>query len=163
MKKRYLESGKIVNTHGIAGEVKVVPWCDGPEFLLQFDTFYIDEKPVRVKSSRVHKQQVLLSLEGIADLNEAMRLKDKVIFIDREDVNLADGVHFLADFFGLEVRDADSDAVLGKIADILTPPAHPIYVVRGGSREYMIPAVDAFVVESNVEGGFIRVRLIEGM
>lgn len=163
MKKRYLESGKIVNTHGIAGEVKVVPWCDGPEFLLQFDTFYIDEKPVRVKSSRVHKQQVLLSLEGIADLNEAMRLKDKVIFIDREDVNFADGVHFLADFFGLEVRDADSDAVLGKIADILTPPAHPIYVVRGGSREYMIPAVDAFVVESNVEGGFIRVRLIEGM
>lgn len=163
MKKRYLETGKIVNTHGIGGEVKVIPWCDGPEFLLQFDTFYIDGEPVRVKSSRVHKQQVLLFLEGISDINDAMRLKDKVIFIDREDVNLAEGAHFLADFLGLEVRDADSGAILGNIADILPLPSHPVYVVRGGPREYMIPAVDAFVTESNVEDGFICVRLIEGM
>ena len=163
MKNRYLESGKIVNTHGIHGELKVVPWCDGPEFLLQFDCFYIDEKPVKVRAARVHKQNVLLTLEGVSDINDAMRLKDKVISIDRETITLPEGKHFLADFFGLEVRDADSGKVLGAIADILTPPAHEVYVVRGGEREYMIPAVSAFVVETNMEEGYLTVRLIEGM
>ena len=76
---------------------------------------------------------------------------------------LPDGRHFLADLMGLEVRDADTGAVLGHIADILTPPAHEVYVVRGGAHEYMIPAVDAFLAETNVEDGYIRVRLIEGM
>lgn len=163
MKKPYLEAGKIVNTHGIAGEVKVIPWCDGPDFLLDFDTFYIDGKPVSVRSARVHKQNVLLTLEGIDTINDAMRLKDKILLIDRADVMLPEGRNFLVDLFGLEVREADSGKVLGTVADILTPPAHEIYVVRGGEREYMIPAVDAFVLETNVEEGYLSVRLIEGM
>lgn len=163
MKTPYLEAGKIVNTHGVAGEVKVVPWCDGPDFLLGFDTFYLDGKPVSVRSARVHKQSVLLSLEGVEDVNQAMRLKDKVLYIDRSQVQLPEGRHFLADLMGLEVRDADSGEVLGVIHDILTPPAHEVYVVRGGKAEHLIPAVDEFLVETNLEEGFIRVRLIEGM
>lgn len=163
MKNQYLETGKIVNTHGIHGEVKVLPWSDDPDFLLDFDTFYIDGKPVEVVSSRVHKQNVLILFEGIKDINDAMRLKDKVIYIRRDDVELPEGRHFIADLFDLEVRDADSGAVLGRIADVLTPPAQTIYVVRGGERDYMIPAVDAFVLETNVEEGYLSVRLIEGM
>jgi len=163
LKKNYLEAGKIVNTHGIVGEVKVIPWCDGPEFLLNFDTFYIDGQAVKVTSARVHKQNVLLMLEGISHINDAMRLKEKVIYIDRNEAPLPEGRHFLADLFGLEVRDADTGEVLGTVSDILTPPAHPIYVVRGAGREYMIPAVDAFVTETNVEEGYLSVRLIEGM
>ncbi len=163
MKKRYLEAGKIVNTHGINGELKVVPWCDGPEFLLQFDTFYVDEKPLSVSTARIHKQNVLLTFEHVSDVNAAMRLKEKVLFIDREDAKLPQGKHFLQDLFGLEVREADTGRVLGKISDILTPPAHEVYVVTGGEREYMIPAVDAFVLETNVDEGYLTVRLIEGM
>jgi 16S rRNA processing protein RimM len=163
LKKIFLEAGKIVNTHGIAGEVKVIPWCDGPEFLLDFDRFYIDGQPISVRSARVHKHSVLLMLEGIANINDAMRLKDKIIFIHREDVTLPEGKHFLADLVGLEVREAESGKVLGRIAEILTPPAHEVYVVRGGEREYMIPAVDAFVLETCVDDGYIVVRLIEGM
>ncbi len=163
MKTPYLEAGKIVNTHGIAGEVKVVPWCDGPDFLLDFDTFYLDGKPVSVRSARVHKQSVLLTLEGVEDVNQAMRLKDKILYIDRRAVQLPEGRHFLADLMGLEVRDADSGEVLGAIHEILTPPAHEVYVVRGGAAEHLIPAVDEFLVETNLEEGFIRVRLIEGM
>ena len=83
--------------------------------------------------------------------------------IDREDVDLEEGAFFLADLMGLEVRDADSGEVLGKIVDVLTPPASNVYVVRGGKKEHMIPAVDQFVVETNVDEGYIRVRLIEGM
>ena len=163
MKNRYLEAGKIVNTHGIAGEVKILPWADEPEFLLDFDTLYIDGKPIRLLSGRVHKNCVLARLQGVTDVNEAMKLRDKVVCIDREDVELEPGAFFLADLMGLEVRDADTGEVLGQIAEVLTPPASNVYVVRGGKKEHMIPAVEEFIAETNVDGGYIRVRLIEGM
>ena len=163
MKNKFLEAGQIVNTHGIQGEVKIVPWCDSPEFLCAFDTLYIDGAPVRVTAARPHKGNVLARLEGVGDINQAMRLKGKTVFIDRTGVKLPDGRHFLADLMDLEVRDADTGAVLGRVADILPPPAHEVYVVRGEGREYLIPAVDAFVKEINVEGGFLCVHLIEGM
>lgn len=163
MKNKYLEAGQIVNTHGVQGEVKIVPWCDSPEFLCQFDTLYIGGAPVKVLSKRVHKGNVLAVLEGVNDVNAAMRLKGRTVEIDRTGVALPEGRHFIADLMGLEVRDADSGEILGTVADVLTPPAHEVYVVKGGRHSYMIPAVDEFLVESNVEGGYIRVRLIEGM
>ena len=162
MKNQFLEAGQIVNTHGIQGEVKIVPWCDSPEFLCQFDTLYLDGKPVKVLSRRVHKGNVLATLEGVDSVNAAMALKGKKVSIDRTGVVLPEGRHFLADLMGLDVIDADSGEKLGVVADILTPPAHEVYLVKG-EHEYMIPAVDEFLVETNVEGGYIKVRLIEGM
>ena len=162
MKNQYLQAGQIVNTHGIRGEVKIVPWCDSPEFLCKFGTLYIDQKPVRVLSSRVHKQNVLATLEGVDNVDAAMLLKGKEVWIDRDDATLPEGRHFIADLIGLEVRDAESGAVLGSVAEVLTPPAHEVYVVKG-EHEYMIPAVDEFLVETSVEGGYLKVRLIEGM
>ena len=162
MKKQFLEAGQIVNTHGVRGELKLVPWCDSAEFLCRFDTLYIDKTPVKVLSARPHKGNVLAALEGVGDVNEAMRLKGKTVFIDRTNVVLPEGRHFLADLMGLDVIDADSGERLGVVADVLTPPAHEVYVVKG-AHEYMIPAVDEFLVETNVEGGYIKVRLIEGM
>ena len=162
MKNRFLEAGQIVNTHGIRGEVKIVPWCDSPEFLLQFGTLYLDGRPVNVLEARVHKGNVLARLEGVEDVNAAMVLKGRTVFIDRTGVELPEGRHFIADLIGLNVVDADSGEALGVVADVLTPPAHEVYVVKG-EHEYLIPAVDEFVIETNVEGGYIRVRLIEGM
>lgn len=163
MKNQFLEAGQIVNTHGIKGEVKIVPWCDTPDFLCDFDVFYINEKPVEVEDIRVHKGNVLAKLAGVNDIDAAAALKNKVICIDRDDVELPEGRHFIADLIGLEVRDAETGAVLGMIEDVLTPPANEVYVVKGGSKEYMIPAVEEFLAETNVEAGYIRVRMIEGM
>ena len=163
MKNQFLEAGEIVNTHGIQGEVKIMPWADSPEFLCQFDTFYMDGKPVKVLSARPHKTMVLSQLEGVDTVEKAMRLKGKVLSIDRTGVELPDGRHFLADLMGLTVLDNATGEELGHIEDILTPPAHEVYVVRGRGKEYMIPAVDAFLAETNVEGGYIRVNLIEGI
>ena len=163
MKNKFLEAGQIVNTHGIQGEVKIVPWCDSPEFLCSFPTLYIDGAPVKVQAARPHKGNVLARLEGVDDVNAAMRLKGKTVSIDRTGVELPDGRHFLADLMGLEVRDADSGQVLGTISDILTPPASNVYVVTGGARQHMIPAVPEFIVETNLDEGYLRVRLIEGM
>ena len=127
MKNRFLEAGQIVNTHGIQGEVKIVPWCDSPEFLCDFNTLYIDEKPVKVRSARIHKGNVLAFLEGVDDVNAAMRLKGKTVFIDRTGVELPDGRHFLADLMGLEVRDAETGEIIKDMSD-----DQPFVLCKGG-------------------------------
>jgi 16S rRNA processing protein RimM len=156
-----LQTGQIVNTHGIRGELKVLPWADAPDFLLEFDTFYIDGKPYAVESSRVQKTCVLLKLAGIDDVNQANLLREKVVCIDRDEIELEDGAVFIADLIGLPVLCNGQE--LGKIVEVLTPPSNDVYVVRGGEHEYMIPVVEEFVEEINVAGGYVTVRLIEGM
>lgn len=163
MKNPFLEAGEIVNTHGIRGELKILPWADSADFLCQFDTFYIDGQPVKVLSARPHKNMAIVLLEGVTDINAAMRYKGKVVSIDRTGVVLPNGRHFLADLMGLEVKDAQTGEVYGTVTDILTPPAHEVYVVTGTGKEYLIPAVDEFVKEIDVDRGFITVKLIEGM
>jgi 16S rRNA processing protein RimM len=161
MKDKLLESGQIVNTHGVRGEVKIVPWADSPEFLCQFSTLYIDGAPRKVRSARPHKGNVIALLDGVDDVNAAMLLKNKVVSIAREDSHLPEGSFFLADIIGLDVVD-EAGAKLGVLTDILSPSVQQIYVVKG-EREIMIPAVPEFILETNVEGGYVRVRLIEGM
>lgn len=163
MKNPFLEAGEIVNTHGVRGELKILPWADSADFLCQFDTLYIDGQPVKVLSARTHKNMAIVLLEGVTDINAAMRNKGKVVSIDRTGVVLPNGRHFLADLMGLEVRDAQTGEIYGRVTDILTPPAHEVYVVTGTGKEYLIPAVDEFVKEINVDDGFIAVKLIEGM
>lgn len=163
MKSEFLETGVIVNTHGVRGEVKIAPWADSPAFLCRFDAFYLDGAAVKVLSARPHKSMVLCALEGVDTVEKAMKLKGKVVSIRRDQVELPPGRHFLADLVGLTALDADTGGELGKVEEVLTPPAQNVYVVRGGGKEYLIPAVPAFVAETNVEAGWLKVRLIEGM
>lgn len=165
MQNQYLEVGKVTNVHGLMGEVKVQPWADSPEFLCQFKTLYVDEAhwPIQVERARVHKNMVILKFEGVTDVPGALAMRNAILSIDRADAPLPEGSFFLADLYGLEVRDADTGAVLGKIEDVLTLPASNVYVVRGGERELMIPAVPQFIAETNVEQGFLLVHLMEGL
>ena len=160
MEKRFLEAGKITNTHGVRGEVRITPWADSAAFLRRFSVFYIDEKPVRVTSSRVHKSQLIAKLEGIDDVNDAMALKNRVICIDRADVKLPKGRFFVQDLLGLPVR-GDDGTELGTLADVLELPQGNVYVVRG-EREILIPVVPEFVLNIAPESG-LTVHLIEGM
>lgn len=165
MSEQYLEVGKITNVHGLMGEVRVQPWADSPEFLCQFDTLYVDKShwPIKVERARVHKNMAILKLEGVIDVPSALAMRNAVLYIDRADAHLPEGAFFLADIYGLEARDAQSGQVLGKIDDVLTLPANNVYVIRGGERELMVPAVPQFIAETNIEGGYIKVCLIEGL
>lgn len=162
MKKPFLEGGQIVNTHGIKGEVKVVSWCDTPEVLAAVPTYYIDGTPRKVRAARVHQGNVLALLEGVEDVNAAMPFKGKTVMLDRRDLPLPEGGYFLADLLGLAVLDAATGEKLGELSDILYPSSQNVYVVRG-ERELMIPAVPEFIDSVDVDGGVMRVRLIEGM
>ena len=165
MQNQYLEVGKVTNVHGLMGEVKIQPWADSPEFLCQFKTLYVDEAhwPIQVERARVHKNMVIMKFEGLTDVPSALSLRNAILYIDRSDAKLPEGAFFLADIYGLEVRDASTGEVLGKIADVLTLPANNVYVVKGGARELMIPAVPQFIAETNMEDGFIRVNMMEGL
>ena len=161
MDKRFLEAGEVVGTHGIQGEVKILPWADGPEFLLGFKTLYLNGKPYAVRSSRVHKTCVLARLEGVDTPEQATLLRKQVVTVDRTGVKLPDGAVFIADLIGCRALD-DDGSEFGKITDVLTMPSSDVYVIKG-EKTYMIPAVKAFVREVNVAEGFVRVHLIEGM
>ena len=122
MLQQYLEVGKVTNVHGLMGEVRVQPWADSPEFLCKFKTLYVDKThwPIEVERSRVHKNMVIIKFRGVTDVPSAMPMRNAILYIDRADANLPEGSFFLADIYGLEVRDAQSGEVLGKIADVLT-------------------------------------------
>lgn len=160
-KKQYIEAGKIVNTHGVRGEVKIQVWLDSPEFLKKFKTVYIENKAVKLISGRVHKGFLIAVLDGIEDVNAAMCYKNKTVYIDRNDAKLPKGAYFLQDIIGAEVVD-ESGAKIGVLEDILETPASDVYVVRG-ETEHLIPAVDEFIISTDAEKGIITVRLIEGM
>ena len=96
MQKKFLEAGEIVGTHGIHGEVKILPWADSPDFLLSFDTYYIKGTPRRVLSARVHKTCVLAKLEGVETPEQASLLRRQVICIDREVISLPEGSVYIA-------------------------------------------------------------------
>ena len=161
MKKQYLEAGRITNTHGIRGEVRIEPWADDAAFLTRFRRFYIDGAPVKVRSCRVQKTMCIAALEGIDDINAAMLLKNKVIFIDRDDAHLPAGAVFIQDILGARVVD-EQGTDLGVLEEVLPEPAASVYVIKG-EREILIPDVPAFILDKNVDEGIITVRLLEGM
>ena len=161
MKKQYLEAGRIVNTHGVRGEVRIQPWADEAAFLTRFRRFYIDGKPVKVRACRVHKELCIAALEGIDDVNAAMALKGKVVFIDRDEAKLPPGTVFLQDILGAKVVD-EQGRELGVLAEIMPEPSADVLVVKG-EREILIPDVPAFVLGKDPDANLVTVRLIAGM
>lgn len=160
MKKQFLDAGEIVAVHGVRGMVKVLPWADGPEFLCLFDRVFLEGRAYAVERCSIQKTCNLLKLQGVDTVEAAQALRGKTLRVNRDDVELEDGTVFIADLIGLPVFAGDRE--LGKVAEVLTLPANDVYLVRG-QEEYMIPAVKEFIQEINVDKGYLRVTLIEGM
>ena len=158
MKLQYIEAGEIVTTHGVRGEVKVLCWLDDPEMLCEFDRCRIDGKQFTMEQVRVQKTCNLVKLQGIDTMEAAQAMRGKTMELYREDID--DEVIFAAELIGVEVFSEDK--LIGKIKDVLDYPGNSVYVVKG-EHEYMIPAVKAFVLSTDVDGNRMEVKLIEGM
>ena len=162
--KQYLEIGKIVNVHGLRGDMKVVPWCDDPEFLCEFDTLYLGkaQKPVTVTAARLQKGNVLLHLEGVDTVEEAEKLRNQVLYMDRDEVELEEGVYFIQDLIGLEVLDVDTGKSYGKLTDVMQTGANDVYEVKDADgKTVLIPAIPDVVQETDLDGGVMRIRPLE--
>ena len=163
MRVEYIPVGQIVNAHGIKGEVKLNPMGFDPEFVADFDVLYIGGKRTEVKSARVHKSVVLLTIPGVNDMDAALALKGKTVTICRDDVEVPEGYYFDEEIEGMTVGDCATHAVIGKVRRVLTYPAHKIYEVKG-EREYLIPAVPEVFIESvDLDSEIIRVHLMKGL
>jgi 16S rRNA processing protein RimM len=158
MKLPFIQAGEIVSTHGVRGEMKVLPWADGPDFLLDFFRVRIAGVEYAVESCRVQKTCNLLKVKGIDTMEQAQAMRGKTLEVFREDA--PEGMIFVAELIGMDVFAGDEK--IGELADVLDYPGNKVYVVKG-EYEYMIPAVSQFIEDINMESGLIRVRLIEGM
>ena len=158
MKLQFVEAGEIVTTHGVKGEVKVLPWLDSPEDLCDFDRCRIDGKDYTIESCRVQKTCNLVKLSGIDTMEAAQAMRGKQIELYREDID--EEVIFAAELIGMEVF-CDGKQI-GKISDVLDYPGNSVYMVKG-EYEYMIPAVKEFILSTDMEKNEMQVRIIEGM
>jgi len=158
MRLEFVEAGEIVTTHGVKGEMKVLPWVDSPDILCEFDRCRIGGVEYTIESCRIQKTCNLLKVQGIDTMEAAQAMRGKTVELYREDID--DEVIFAAELIGMEVF-AEGQCI-GKIKEVLDYPGNSVYVVKG-QYEYMIPAVKAFILNTDMEANRMEVRLLEGM
>lgn len=173
-KKQYLDCAEIVGTHGVRGGMRLQSRADSPESLTKLKRMFLETpagmREMSVTRASVQKSMVLVWFDGIDTLDEAILLKNKILYAHRDDLRLPKGSHFIADMLSLPVLDAEDGTVYGTLSEVITSGVQDLYVVQkpqGGT--FMIPAVPAFIqkvsVDEDEDGAApgIYVRLIDGM
>ncbi|MBQ9151616.1 MAG: 16S rRNA processing protein RimM [Clostridia bacterium] len=168
---RYIECGKIINTHGCRGDVKAEPWTDTPRDLIDLGRVFIgegeDKKEIKIlRGSVLQGRFLMLTLDGVSDMDAADALRNTVLYAAREDFHLAEGQYFLSDAIGLPVLDAREGregTLLGTVTDISPNAASDIYTVRTpDGMDVLVPAIPVFVSEV-IPGECVRMTPIDGM
>lgn len=166
MKENFIETGKIVGTHGVRGMVRIQPWCDSPEFLKGFKHFYLDKegkRKITATSLKPHGNMAIMAIEGVTSIEDAEKLRNTVIYISRKDVKLPEGRYFITDLIGCQVFDADSGSLLGKISDISQTGANDVWHITHNSKEYLVPAIDEVIVSVDIDNSKIVIRAMKGI
>lgn len=164
--KQFLEIGKIVAVQGLKGEVRVEAWCDSKEFLCEFDTLYFDKgaKEVEIQRAHPHKNIVLMKIKGVDTVEQAQLLRNKILYMDRNDVELEEGSFFVQDLIGLEVFDGDSGESYGKICDVTETGANDVYHIKDSDGKIrLIPAIPDVVLNTDIEAGKMTIHVLEGL
>ena len=163
-----LKVGVITSTHGIKGEVKVFPTTDdvkrfkkGISLILETGKEQLD---LEVEGVKFFKQFVILKFKGIDDINQIEKYKRKELFVTREHaVKLKKDEYFIADLIGLSVIDEEGHTI-GVLGDVMETGANDVYVVKmADEKEVLIPAIKQCILEVNVEEGFVKVHMMEGL
>ena len=158
MRLPFIEAGEIVNTHGVRGEIKMLPWLDSPEDMCGFTRCRIGGKDYAITACRVQNTCDLLKLEGVDTMEAAQALRGKTVTLYREDMD--EDVIFAGDLIGMEVFSQGEK--IGELTQVLDYPGNQVYVVKG-EREYMLPAVKEFILSTDLDGNRMEVKLLEGM
>ena len=168
MIKDFLAVGQIVGTHGVRGEMRINPWADSPDFLKQFKTLYYDaegKNAVKVISSRPHGNIVLMKLDGIDTVEAASAMRNKRLYMRRNDAKLADGVYFIEELIGCDVIDADDRRIsYGKISDVSETGANDVWHIKSSDgKEYLIPAIPSVVIDTDIKENKVVIRPMKGI
>ncbi|MGN1328012.1 MAG: ribosome maturation factor RimM [Clostridia bacterium] len=166
--EQYLELGQIVNTFGIKGQVKVNSFTADIRRFEELKQIYIEKKNelklFEIEQVNYSKNTVILKLKGIESLDEAEKLRNCYIKINRKDVKkLPEGTYYIVDLIGLEVY-TDEDKLLGKVDDIYNTGSNDIYVVKDElGKQILLPAIKDVIKQIDLENGKIIVHLIQGL
>ncbi|TFE25018.1 ribosome maturation factor RimM [Cohnella luojiensis] len=169
--ERLLNIGKIVNTHGIKGEVKVWPQTDFPDVrfkagnkLLMFPPETGEPITIEVVSSREQKNMFVLKLNGFDNINQVEKYKGWELKVsDEERVPLPEGEYYFRDIVGCSVETDEGEA-LGTITDILSPGANDIWVVKmAKGKELLLPVIDDVILDVDIASRKVKVHLMEGL
>lgn len=164
--KATFNMGKIVNSHGVKGEVKIYPFTDDLYKFEDFEYLLIEgegEKKFEVESSRVHKNMVLLKFKAFNDINEIIRFKEKNVYIYRDDAEDDGEGHYIVDLIGCTILDENGNKV-GILEDVLQNTAQDLYVIKQtGGKVFYLPVVDEFVKHIDIDKKEIVVHIIEGL
>lgn len=164
--KRFLEIGKIVSVHGLKGDVKVEPWCNEPEFICEFNKLYSKDgkKEYEIERCRIQKNMAVMKIKGIDSVEEGQAVRNKTLFMDRNDVELEEGYYFFQDLIGLEVIDSDNQKVYGKIAEVLQTGANDVYHIKNDDgKSYYIPAIPDVVDKVDLTDEKMFITPLEGL
>lgn len=163
----YLQIGKIVNTHGVRGEMKLIPLTDDPKRFDDLDWAYIEKdgmKKYRIESVKYFKGSVIIKLEGIDTLEEAAAFRELFLLVDRQNaVKLPKDTFFICDIIGSKVVD-ENGSELGILHDVLQTGSNDVYAVKSSSgREILLPALKSVVRNVSLEQKRIDVVVPKGL
>ena len=163
--KEYLETGKVVGTHGIRGDLKIECWCDSPDFLSSFKNLYLGEEKTKLDvKCRPHKNIALIKIKGVDTIEDATRFIGKVLYIKRDDVKLEEGKYFIDDIIGLDVIDIDTNKVYGKITDVIKTGSNDVYVMNDTNKKVVyIPVIPDIVKDRDIENGKVFITPMKGL
>ncbi len=165
-KQRYLEAGKIVSVFGIKGEVNVQCWCDSPELLCQFNTLYYKSlTPVEIEHSRPKKNNmVTMKIKGVDTPEDAQTLRNRILYLDREELELPKGSYFIQDLIGMSVEDSTTGEVYGKISDVSETGANDVYHIKTEEGKILlVPAIPQVVDSVDLENDIMKITPLEGL
>lgn len=163
-----LEVGKIINTHGLRGEVKVAPWTDSPDVFEDLEILYIEngneKKALEIKAIKYQKNNLIVKFKEFNDINEAEVYKNSVLYAKRDALGeLPEGVYYIADLIGMTVKD-ESKQVIGRLADVFKTGANDVYTIRReGKKDLLIPVIDDVVLSVDTKLREVIVRLLPGL
>ena len=166
MKKKYLEAGKIVGTHGLGGMVRIQPWSDSSSFLSGFSVFYLDEQgnaTLKIENVRPHGNVAIAKIYGYDSIEKAEALRNKIIYIDREDCTLSDGRYFISDLLDCRVYDSESKRLLGTITDVSQTGANDVWHITNDGKEYLIPVIDDVLDSVDIDSGVVYITPLRGI
>ncbi len=163
-----LEIGQIVNSYGIKGFLKVVPFTDDVHRYDDLKTIYIEKNKkitqMEIEEVKYHKNLVLIKLKGIDDINDTLEYKNCYIKIDRKDaVKLPDDTYFIVDLIGLEVV-TEEGLLLGTLIDVFPTGSNDVYVVKDElGKQTLLPAIGEVIKDVDIENKKMIVHLLEGL
>lgn len=166
--EKYLEIGQIVNTFGIKGQVKIVPFTDDITRFDELKEIYVEKKNelklFQIEQVNYKKNMVILKLKGIETVEEAEKLRNCYLKIDRKDAKkLPKDTYFIVDLLGLDVY-TDEGKLLGKVDDIYNAGSSDIYVVKDElGKQILLPAIKDVLKEVDLGNQKIIVHLIKGL